>query len=224
VAVPAVAIIGLGGLGCPASLALASAGVRRLTLVDGDVVEASNLPRQPWYRTEDVGRPKVQVAAERLRRAFPALEVTAVREHARPDTVDGLLRGHGFAVDGTDSVAAKYLLSDAVARTAVPVVSGGVVQLEARVFRVAPGGPCLRCLYGEPPGEDEVPSCSRAGVLGALAGVAGALQARVGLGPEEPAGEARLHVIDAREAFRIRVLRVSRLAACVGCRGEARVA
>jgi molybdopterin-synthase adenylyltransferase len=223
-AVQAVAIVGLGGLGCPASLALASAGIGRLTLVDGDVVEVSNLPRQPWYRTEDVGRPKVHVAAERLRRAFPALEVTAVPEHARPDTVDGLLHGHRFAVDGTDSVAAKYLLSDAVARSGVPVVSGGVVQLEARVFRIAPGGPCLRCLFGEPPSEDDVPSCARSGVLGALAGVAGALQARVGLLPAESPGEAQLHILDAREALRIRVLRVRRLLGCPGCRGEERVA
>jgi len=219
-----VAIIGMGGLGCPASLALAQAGVPRLTLVDGDGIELSNLARQPWYRTSDVGRSKVAVAAERLRSAFPGLGVTEIAEHARGETVDGLVRGHGFVIDGTDGVAAKYLLSDSVARTGVPVVFGGVVQLEARALRIAPGGPCLRCLFGEPPGEDEVPTCARAGVLGALAGVAGALQARLGLLPADPPGRAHLHVIDARDAFRVRVLDVARVPGCPGCSGERRAA
>jgi len=220
----AVAIIGMGGLGCPASLALAQAGVRRLTLVDGDRIELSNLPRQPFYRTSDVGRSKVSVAAERLRSGFPALEVEAVAEHAQAGTVDALVRGHGFVVDGTDGVAAKYLLSDSVGRTGVPVVFGGVVQLEARVFRIAPHGPCLRCLFGEPPDEDEVPTCARAGVLGALAGVAGALQARLGLLPADPPGRARLHVLDARGELRVRVLDVARVPGCPGCGGERRAA
>src|SRR5450755_1879716 len=121
-AVDGAIIIGMGGLGCPASLALAQANVRRLTLVDADRVELSNLPRQPWYRTEDVGQPKVLVSAERLREAFPGLAVTSVLEQARPDTVESLVRGHDVVVDGTDSVAAKYFLSDSVASTGVPLV------------------------------------------------------------------------------------------------------
>ncbi|MGO9832349.1 MAG: HesA/MoeB/ThiF family protein [Myxococcaceae bacterium] len=213
-------IIGLGGLGCPASLALARAGIRRLTLVDGDRVELSNLPRQPWYGTLDVGHSKAAVMAERLRKAFPSLHVTAVAEHARPETVDGLVRGHGVAIDGTDSVSAKYLLSDAVARTGVPMVFGGVVQLEARALRIAPGGPCLRCLFGEMPGEDEVPTCGRAGVLGALAGVAGGIQARLALEPSELSGEARLHVLDASGHLRVRVLRVRKVPGCPGCSSQ----
>jgi len=220
----AVAIVGMGGLGCPASLTLAQAGVKRLTLIDGDRIELSNLPRQPWYRTADVGRTKVSVAAERLTAAFPGLLVSALFEHVRPETVDRLLGGHRFAVDGTDGVAAKYLLSDSVARTGVPVVFGGVVQLEARVFRIALGGPCLRCLFGEPPGAEDVPSCARAGVLGALAGVAGALQARLGLSPDDPPGSARVHVIDARGALRARLLSVSAVPGCPGCGRERRAA
>lgn len=212
-------IIGLGGLGCPAALALAQAGVRRLTLVDGDTVELSNLPRQPWYRTEDVGRAKAAVAAERLQQAFPALLARAVTQHARADTVEALVRGHDVAIDGTDSVAAKYVLSDSVARTGVPLIFGGVVQFEARALRIAPGGPCLRCLFGEAPGEDEVPTCSRAGVLGALAGVAGALQARLALQRGDAQGTARLHVVDARGDLRMRTLVVRRVAGCPGCSG-----
>jgi molybdopterin/thiamine biosynthesis adenylyltransferase len=217
-------LIGMGGLGCPASLALAHAGVRRLTLVDADRVELSNLPRQPWYRTADVGQPKVEVSARRLREAFPRLAVAAVAEHARPETVDALVRGHDVVIDGTDSVAAKYFLSDAVARTGVPLVFGGVVQLEARVFRIQKDGPCLRCLFGEAPGEEDVPTCARAGVLGALAGVAGALQARIALAPNDGPGEACLHVLDARGELRVRVLRVQRVPGCPGCGRKEEVA
>jgi adenylyltransferase/sulfurtransferase len=209
-------IIGMGGLGCPASLALAAANVRRLTLVDGDRVELSNLPRQPWYRTEDVGQPKALVAARRLGEAFPGLVVTSILQHARADTVEALVRGHDVVVDGTDSVAAKYFLSDSVARTGVALVFGGVVQLEARVFRIAPRGPCLRCLFGDASGEEDVPTCARTGVLGALAGVAGALQARLALAPSDPPGEALLHVVDARE-LRVRLLRIKRVSGCKGC-------
>ena len=213
-------IIGMGGLGCPASLALAQGGVRRLTLVDGETVALSNLPRQPWYRTADVGKPKVEVAAQRLLEAFPNLSVSTIVAHAGPGTVEALVEGHDVAIDGTDSVASKYLLSDAVARTGVPLVFGGVVQFEARVFRIRPEGPCLRCLFGEAPSEDEVPSCARAGVLGALAGVAGALQARLALAPSDVPGEALLHVLDARGELRVRVLRVLRVPGCKGCAAQ----
>ena len=210
-------IIGMGGLGCPASLALAQAKLQRLTLVDGDRVELSNLPRQPWYGTADVGRPKVEVCRERLEEAFPALTVASLCERVEPDGVDALLRGHDVAIDGTDNVSAKYCLSDAVARTGVSVISGGVVQFEARAFRIAPGGPCLRCLFGDAPAEEDVPNCGRAGVLGAMAGVAGALQARLALLPNGPPGEAPLHVVDARGELRFRVLRIRQVPGCVGC-------
>jgi molybdopterin-synthase adenylyltransferase len=213
-------IIGMGGLGCPATLALAHANVRRLTLVDGDTVELSNLPRQPWYRTEDVGRPKAVVAAARLKEAFPALDVSPIVEKARPDSIDSLVRGHAVVVDGTDSVSAKYFLSDSVARTGVPVVFGGVVQFEARAFRISQGGPCLRCLFGEAPLDEDVASCARAGVLGALAGVAGALQARLALESSDTPGEARLHVVDGRGDLRARVLRIQRVPGCKGCGGQ----
>jgi molybdopterin-synthase adenylyltransferase len=217
-------IIGMGGLGCPASLALAQGNVRRLTLVDGDRVELSNLPRQPWYRTEDVGRPKVEVAEERLRAAFPELGVTSVFQRAEPGMLEALVKGHDVVIDGTDSVRTKYFLSDAVARTGVPLVFGGVVQFEARAFRIVRGGPCLRCLFGEEPSEEDVPTCARAGVLGALAGVAGALQARLAFAPSEPPGEAELHVVDGRGELRVRVLRVKQLPGCKGCSPERRFA
>jgi adenylyltransferase/sulfurtransferase len=212
----ATVIIGMGGLGCPAAVALAEAGARRLTLVDGDVVETSNLHRQPLYGPEDVGRPKVEVAAERLSRAFPGLEVETWARRVGPLDVEPLLARHALAIDGTDSVAAKFLLSDAVARTGTPLISGGVVQWGGQAMRVDPGGACLRCLYGTAPREDEVPTCARAGVLGSLAGVLGALQASLALGPASPAGRSTLHVVDGR-TLRFRTLTVRRVPDCPGC-------
>ena len=216
----ATVIIGMGGLGCPAAVALAEAGARRLTLVDGDVVETSNLHRQPLYGPEDVGRPKVEVAGERLSQAFPGLEVETWARRVGPPDVEPLLARHALAIDGTDSVAAKFLLSDAVARTGTPLVSGGVVQWGGQAMRIDPGGACLRCLYGTAPREDEVPTCARAGVLGSLAGVLGALQASLALGPASPAGRSTLHVVDGR-TLRFRTLTVHRVPDCPGCGARA---
>ena len=216
----ATVIIGMGGLGCPAAVALAGAGARRLTLVDGDVVETSNLHRQPLYGPEDVGRFKVHVARERLARAYPALEVEAWVQRVGPGEADSLLARHGLAIDGTDSVEAKFLLSDAVARTGTPLVSGGVVQWGGQAMRIDPGGACLRCLYGTAPREDEVPTCARAGVLGSLAGVLGALQASLALGPPSPVGRSTLHVVDGR-SLRMRTLTVRRVPGCPGCGARA---
>ena len=216
----ATVIIGMGGLGCPAAVALAEAGARRLTLVDGDVVETSNLHRQPLYGPEDVGRPKVEVAGERLSQAFPGLEVETWARRVGPPDVEPLLARHALAIDGTDSVAAKFLLSDAVARTGTPLVSGGVVQWGGQAMRIDPGGACLRCLYGTAPREDEVPTCARAGVLGSLAGVLGALQASLALGPASPAGRSTLHVVDGR-TLRFRTLTVRRVPDCPGCGARA---
>lgn len=216
----ATVIIGMGGLGCPAAVALARAGARRLTLVDGDVVETSNLHRQPLYGPEDVGRPKVEVARERLARAFPGLELETWTRRIGPEDVEPLLARHALAIDGTDSVATKFLLSDSVVRTGTPLVSGGVVQWGGQAMRIDPGGACLRCLYGTAPREDEVPTCARAGVLGSLAGVLGALQASLALGPPGAAGRSTLHVVDGR-SLRFRTLTVRQVPGCAGCGARA---
>ena len=207
---------GWGGSGCPAAVALAGSGTPRLTLVDGDVVETSNLHRQPLYGPEDVGRLKVEVARERLGRAFPGVQIETWAKRVGPADVDGLLARHALAIDGTDSVGAKFLLSDAVARTGTPLVSGGVVQWGGQAMRIDPGGACLRCLYGTAPREDEVPTCARAGVLGSLAGVLGALQASLARGSASPAGRSTLHVVDGR-TLRFRTLTVRRVPGCPGC-------
>jgi adenylyltransferase/sulfurtransferase len=216
----ATVIIGMGGLGCPAAVALARAGVPRLTLVDGDVVETSNLHRQPLYGPEDVGRPKVEVARERLAGAFPRLELETWTRRIGREDVEPLLARHALAIDGTDSGTAKFLLSDSVARTGTPLVSGGVVQWGGQAMRIDPGGACLRCLYGTAPAEDEVPTCARAGVLGSLAGVLGALQASLALAAPSPAGRSTLHVVDGR-SLRFRTLTVRQISGCPGCGARA---
>jgi molybdopterin/thiamine biosynthesis adenylyltransferase len=216
----AIVVIGVGGLGCPAAVALAEGGVRRLTLVDGDVVETSNLHRQPLYGPDDVGRPKVEAAAERLRQAFPGLAAHTWQKRITPTDVDALLTEHVLAIDGTDSVAAKFFLSDAVARTGVPLVSGGVLQWEGRAMRIDPSGACLRCLFGEQPREEEVPTCAQAGVLGSLAGAVGALQAALALGPAGAPGTTQMHLLDGR-SLRVRTLTVRRVPGCPGCGGRA---
>src|SRR5262249_60964880 len=127
---------------------------------------------------------------------------------------------HGLAIDGTDSGAAKFLLSDAVATVETPLVSGGVVQWGGQAMRIDPGGACLRCLYGTAPREDEVPTCARAGVLGSLAGVLGALQASLALAPPSPTGRSTLHVVDGR-SLRFRTLTVRQVPGCPGCGARA---
>lgn len=207
-------VIGVGGLGCPASLALARAGVPQLTLMDPDVVEPTNLHRQPWYLAEDVGQPKVEVAARRLRAAFPGLEVEALRERVEPQTAATHLRGARLALDCTDSTPTKFLLSDTAVSTGVAVISGGVLRLVGQAMAIAPGGPCLRCLFDEEPPAG--PTCAQAGVLGSVAGVVGALMASLALRPLPREGSAPLHLFDGA-TFRARTVTVRRAADCPCC-------
>lgn len=208
-------IVGMGGLGCPASLALARAGAERMTVIDPDAVDLTNLHRQPWFRTSDVGKPKAVVAAARLRAAFPRLEVEPLVGKVDLGNVQKLVKDHDIALDCTDQIDAKFLISDAVAPTRVPVIYGGVVRLEGQVMALLPGGPCLRCLFEQPPAAEDIPSCSRSGILGSVAGVIGALQAvtavRV-LNGEQLAGE--MVVFDGR-GLRQRQIRVRRRPDCL---------
>ena len=184
-----VLVVGVGGLGSSAALALAHAQVGTLGLMDPDPVEVSNLHRQLLYDSADVGRPKVTVAAEQLRRLMPGLHVESRRERFGPHQA-AVLRGFDCVVDGTDTVAAKFALSDA-----------GVLGFVAQLMTVVPGeSACYRCVFEEPPPPDEVPSCQEAGVLGPVVALAGALQAAETirlLGWWAPAWANRLLRIDA---------------------------
>jgi adenylyltransferase/sulfurtransferase len=207
-----VLVVGMGGLGCPASLALAQAGVERLTLIDPDCVDATNLHRQLWQRTDDVGRPKVAVASERLKKAFPRVEVEARQERVTAENSAGLFAGHGLVVDGTDDWRAKLELSDTALRTGVPLVYGGVLRLQGQAMVVTREGACLRCLFEAP---DFLPTCAQAGVLGTLAGVVGSLQALLGLDAFErqAEGESELWLVDGEELTQRRI-RVRRAEDC----------
>lgn len=217
-----VLIVGLGGLGCPASLALAAEGVRRFTFVDPDTVELTNLHRQPWHHTSDLGRPKAVSAAERLRRAFPGAEVTPHVGRLDDENALELFAQHALVIDGTDRIDAKFLLSDAAVRAGTPLIYGGVLKLEGQAMAIRPGGPCLRCLFETPPTDDAVPTCAQAGVLGPVAGYVGALQAL--LGAALLRGEGRtdelelLRVFDAASLTQ-RTVKIRRAHDCVRCFG-----
>ena len=178
-----VVIAGLGGLGCPAALSLAEAGVERLVLVDDDHVDLSNLARQVLYTTEDVGRPKIEVAAERLRVVAPGIALELVSGRVDADTVEGLLAHADLILDATDDPGARFVINDAALARRVPAVLGGIHRFEGLVLGIGPGfGPCFRCLFEDVPADDEVATCAQAGVLGPIAGIVGHLQARRALG------------------------------------------
>ena len=201
-----VLVIGAGGLGCPALLALAPR-VGALGIVDDDVVELSNLNRQILHRTSDVGRAKVDSARAALARRFPSLTVEVERARVAADNVDRIVAGWDVVVDGTDSFAAKFLINDACVRAAVPLVHGAVVRYNGQLMTIVPGSACYRCLFEAPPPAGVAPSCSEAGILGAFAGLIGALLAGEALAILDgaPALAGALLVVDGRSDRRRRV-------------------
>ncbi len=173
-----VALVGVGGLGCPSALYLAAAGVGRLVLIDGDRVDPSNLHRQVLYGTSDVGRPKVEAAAERLADLNPSVRVEAHAVRLDASNARDLLASADIVADGSDNFPARYLVNDACVLAGKPNAHGSVFRYEGQVsFFDARSGPCYRCLHPEPPPPGLVPSCAEAGVLGILPGVVGCLQA-----------------------------------------------
>ena len=194
-----VLVIGVGGLGAPAATALAGAGVGTVGLIDPDTVEVSNLHRQPLYTSADVGRAKVEVAAERLGALAPALRVETWRARFGPADAH-LLRGFDVVLDGTDTIAAKFIVNDAAVATGVPLVHAGVLGFRAQLLTVLPGrSACYRCVFEEAPPAGDVPSCQEAGVLGPVAALAGALEAAEAirlLAGEPPAWANTLLAID----------------------------
>jgi adenylyltransferase/sulfurtransferase len=173
-----VLIVGVGGLGSPAAMALAAAGVGELGLVDSDVVEISNLHRQPLYGDADLGHAKVDVAAARLRATAPALRIVAWRERFPAGEAARALPGFDVVLDGTDTIAAKFAVNDAAVAAGVPLVHAGVLGFRAQIMTVVPGASaCYRCVFEDAPPPGEVPSCEEAGILGPTAALAGALAA-----------------------------------------------
>ncbi|WP_407635525.1 molybdopterin-synthase adenylyltransferase MoeB [Marinobacter gelidimuriae] len=173
-----VLIIGAGGLGSPLGFYLAAAGVGRLGIVDDDVVEVSNLHRQILFTNNDVGRPKAEVARERLKALNPDIEVNAYPLRLTSENAGELIGDYDIVVDGTDNFATRYLVNDACVLANKPNVYGSIARFEGQVSVFwAEHGPCYRCLYPEPPPPGLIPSCAEGGVLGVLPGVIGVLQA-----------------------------------------------
>jgi molybdopterin/thiamine biosynthesis adenylyltransferase/rhodanese-related sulfurtransferase/molybdopterin converting factor small subunit len=173
-----VLLVGAGGLGSPAAFYLAAAGVGTITLVDDDVVDASNLQRQILHDTRRIGQPKVESARETLLALNPGIRVVGVRERLTSANVERLFGGQDVILDGSDNFATRYLVNDACVKLRIPNVHGSVYRFDGQVSVFWPGrGPCYRCLYPEPPPPELAPSCAEAGVLGILPGVIGLLEA-----------------------------------------------
>jgi adenylyltransferase/sulfurtransferase len=212
--------VGAGGLGSPAALYLAAAGVGTIGIVEFDTVDASNLHRQVLYSVADVGRPKLEAAAERLRGVNPEIKIEAHNTTLDASNALQLVSGYEVVLDGTDNFTARYLVNDACVMARKPNAFGAIFQFEgqASVF-AAEGGPCYRCLHPEPPPPGLVPTCAEAGVLGVLPGIIGTIQAteaiKLILGIGEPL-VGRFIIYDALR-MRFRELKLSRDPQCAVC-------
>ena len=171
-------VVGAGALGSPVCLYLAAAGVGRIGVVDPDPVELSNLHRQPLHFTPDIGVPKAQNAAVKLRALNPEIQVDTYPARLGPLNGEAIVIGADVVLDCTDSFESRYAVNDACCAAGVPLVTGAVLGLSGLVMTVRPGeSACYRCAFGVEPPEGSVPSCREAGVLGAMAGVVGSIQA-----------------------------------------------
>jgi len=217
-----VALLGAGGLGAPAALYLAAAGVGQLTLIDDDRVERSNLHRQVIHADARVGMHKTESARIALAALNPRVQVDIRNERLQADNVERLLGGHDLVIDGADNFPARYLVAAASQRLKLPMIYGAVERFTGQVSVFDPrraDSPCYRCLFPEPPSAAEAPNCSEAGVLGVLPGIVGLLQAtealKLILGIGEPL-VGRLLAFDAL-AMRFRETRLPRDPGCPGC-------
>lgn len=173
-----VLIIGAGGLGAPAAMYLAAAGVGTIGIADADTVDLSNLQRQIIHATEDVGKAKVQSAKETMERMNPDVIVHTYRKFVMSDNIRELIRDYDFIIDGTDNFPAKFLINDACVMEKKPFSHAGIIRFQGQLMTYVPGqGPCYRCIFQSPPPKDAVPTCKQAGVIGAMGGVIGSLQA-----------------------------------------------
>ncbi|MEK7285717.1 MAG: molybdopterin-synthase adenylyltransferase MoeB [Nitrospirota bacterium] len=177
IAAAKVLVVGAGGLGSPALLYLAAAGVGTLGVIDGDQVDLSNLHRQIIHHTNNVGEDKVFSAAQKIAALNPDVQVMPFRENLNAENAIGLFEQFDIIVDGTDSFPIKFLINDAAFFTKKPLVHGGILRFDGQLMTVLPEqSTCYRCIFKEPPPAGVIPSCQEAGVLGALAGIIGTLQ------------------------------------------------
>ena len=176
-------VMGAGGLGSPAALYLAAAGVGTIGLADSDVVELHNLQRQILHRTADVGRPKVESGKRTLESLNPEVKVEVYPERITSANIREIIKAYDIVLDGSDNFPTRFLMNDACYFEKKTLVSGAILRFDGQLstFKPHAGGPCYRCLFPEPPPAGMIPSCQEAGVLGAVAGIIGILQANEAL-------------------------------------------
>jgi molybdopterin/thiamine biosynthesis adenylyltransferase len=214
-----VLIIGTGGLGAPAALYLAAAGVGTIGLVDGDVVDISNLQRQVIHFTPDIGVLKVESAKAKINQINPDVTVKTYAEFFTADNALEILKDYDFVIDGTDNFPAKFLINDACVMAKKPFSHGGILRFDGQTLTHTPGHACYRCVFNSPPPANAVPTCSQAGVLGAIAGMLGTIQAAEALKFITGVGELlvdRMLVFDAK-SMNFRTVKLKRNPNCPLC-------
>ncbi len=215
-----VLIVGAGGLGSPAALYLAAAGVGTIGIVDGDKVDLSNLQRQIIHGTDDVGVSKVDSAREKIERLNPDVQVNAHREMLSAANIRDVIANYEFIIDGTDNFPAKFLINDACVLDGKPYSHAGILRFNGQTITVMPHkSACYRCLFLAPPPAGVVPSCSQAGVIGGLAGIFGTIQALEAIKFLLGSGDLLTDRLLVLEALRMqfREVRVNKNPACPVC-------
>jgi sulfur-carrier protein adenylyltransferase/sulfurtransferase len=217
-------LIGAGGLGSPASLYLAAAGIGRLGIIDADIVDETNLQRQIAHSLDTLGTPKVDSAKRSIEKLNPDVEVVTYRERLTSENIDRILDdGWDLVVDGADNFPTRYLVNDASVWRGIPVVHGSIYRFEGQVTVFKPHeGPCYRCLFPEPPPPELAPSCAEGGVLGVLPGIVGSLQTNEAIKLAAGIGDplvGRLLLFDAL-ATEFNEVKIERRADCPVCGDE----
>jgi adenylyltransferase/sulfurtransferase len=221
-----VAVIGAGGIGSPVIQYLAAAGVGTLRVIDADTVSLGNLQRQLLFGTQDVGRAKIEAAADRVAEINPDVRFEAKGERLTGDNAAALLAGADVVVDGSDNFATRLAVSDQCTRARIPLVSAAIGQFQAQIGTWrgwVPGRPCYRCFVGDAFDAEDCDTCSDLGVLGAMVGLAGSWAAMEAVRAIVPFGEdpgGKLHIVDGLKPG-LRTLRVTKDPACTGCGGTA---
>jgi molybdopterin-synthase adenylyltransferase len=216
-----VLVVGAGGLGCPAAFYLAAAGVGALGIVDGDRVELSNLQRQILHATSDIGREKVDSAKEKLSRLNPDIKIQTYPVRLDADNAAEIFASYDFIVDGSDNFATKFLVNDVAVVLGKPFSHAGIARFQGQTMTVVPHkSACYRCVFQEPPAPGEIMNCQQAGILGAVAGTIGSIQATEAIkhlaGMDEDLLVDRLLSYDAKTT-RFREIEVRRNPACGAC-------
>lgn len=215
-----VLIIGAGGLGAPIAFYLAAAGVGQIGILDFDVVDLSNLQRQIIHFTKDVGRSKVESAKEKMEAINPDVTVKTYHERLEASNIREIIREYDFVIDGVDNFPTKFLINDACVMENVPFSHGGILRFEGQTMTVIPHeSACYRCVFKEPPPANLVPTCSQAGVLGAVAGMLGTIQATEALKFLTGTGDLlinRLLIFDAKK-MKFREVKFKKMNDCAVC-------